>query len=74
MSDTVNHPPHYNHGSIEPIDVIEDWKLGYHLGTVLKYISRHDHKGRPLEDLLKARWFLNRAIEHLERLTKETVK
>lgn len=62
MSDPVNHPGHYTQGKIEPIDVIEDWKLDYHVGSALKYIARHKHKGKPLEDLKKARWFLDRAI------------
>lgn len=64
--DNVNHPPHYTFGSIEPIDVIEDWNLGFHLGAVVKYIARCEHKGRPLEDLRKARWFLDREIQRRE--------
>lgn len=67
MSDSINHPAHYTHGKYEVIDVIEDWKLGYHLGTVLKYIGRAGHKNSKLEDLMKARWFLERAIENEER-------
>ena len=43
--DPINHPPHYTHGKIETIDVIEDWGLGYHLGQVIKYVSRAEHKG-----------------------------
>lgn len=60
--DMIDHPPHYNQGDIEPIDVIEDWNLSYHLGQVLKYIARAKHKGRELEDLRKAQWYLARAI------------
>jgi hypothetical protein len=60
--DAVNHPKHYTHGAIETIDVIEDWNLGYHLGQVIKYISRCDHKGKRLEDLKKAQWYLEREI------------
>jgi hypothetical protein len=62
MSDPVNHPSHYTQGAIETIDVIEDWNLGYHLGQVIKYISRCDHKGKRLEDLKKAQWYLEREI------------
>lgn len=62
-TDTVNHPPHYNTGKIEVIDFIEDQKLSYHLGNVVKYVCRADHKGSRLEDLKKALWYLNRAIE-----------
>ena len=60
--DPVNHPPHYKQGGIETIDFIEAKRLGYHLGNVVKYISRAYHKGG-MEDLLKAQWYLNRAIE-----------
>jgi len=64
--DNVNHPSHYTFGSIEVIDAIEDWKLPYHLGNVIKYVARAEHKGKPLEDLKKAQWYLNRYIEQLE--------
>jgi hypothetical protein len=60
--DPVNHPAHYKKGGIEVIDFIEAKRLGYHLGNVVKYISRAYHKGG-MEDLLKAQWYLNRAIE-----------
>jgi hypothetical protein len=63
MSDSVDHPTHYNSGSIEVIDAIEDWKLGFHEGNVVKYVARAQHKGRELEDLKKAAWYLNRLIE-----------
>ena len=62
MVDNVNHPPHYKTGGIEVIDYIEAKNLNYHLGNVVKYISRADHKGNKLEDLEKARWYLDRAI------------
>jgi hypothetical protein len=64
--DTVNSPPHYNVGNIETIDYIEAKQLGYHLGNVVKYVSRAGHKGERLEDLKKARWYLNREIDNLE--------
>lgn len=59
----VNHPSHYNSGQIEAIEVIEDWSLGFHLGNVIKYISRAGKKGSELEDLQKAKWYLDRYIE-----------
>lgn len=62
-TDMVNHPPHYKAGGIETIDFIEAKGLGYHLGNVVKYITRADHKGNKLEDLKKAQWYLSRAIE-----------
>lgn len=64
---SVNHPSHYNQGSFEVIDVIEDWKLGFNLGNAVKYIARADYKGNRVEDLRKASWYLNREIK---RLTK----
>jgi hypothetical protein len=69
MSQAVNHPPHYTDGKIEVIDFIEDKKLGYHLGNVVKYISRAGKKAEEtkVEDLKKAQWFLNREIARLER-------
>ena len=54
MADAVNHPDHYTWSDYETIDVIEGWKLGYHLGNAVKYISRAEHKGNQLEDLKKA--------------------
>jgi hypothetical protein len=66
--DQVNHPPHYADGRAhEPIDVIEDWQLDFHLGCALKYISRCGRKGSPIEDLRKAIFYLNRKIDLLER-------
>jgi hypothetical protein len=60
--DNVNHPAHYKVGGIETIDFIEAKNLSYHLGNVVKYIARADSKGNREEDLLKARWYLNREI------------
>ena len=64
--DNVNHPVHYKIGGIETIDFIEAKQLNYHLGNVVKYITRANHKGYRLEDLKKAQWYLNRAILNLE--------
>lgn len=67
-TDMVNHPPHYTDGGIDTIDFIESKGLGYHLGNVVKYISRAGKKGTNagLEDLRKAQWYLTRAIEKNE--------
>ena len=62
-TDNVNHPAHYRTGGIETIDFIEAKNLNYHLGNVVKYITRADHKGDRLENLKKAQWYLNREIE-----------
>lgn len=66
-NDSVNHPTHYTHGKFEVIDVIEDWKLDHHRANSVKYIARCNHKGKPVEDLKKAVWYLNRKIELLEK-------
>lgn len=65
--DTVNHPPHYKTGGIETIDFIEAKELDYCCGNVIKYVTRAKHKGNELEDLKKGLWYLNRAIEKLEK-------
>jgi hypothetical protein len=70
MSEIVNHPSHYGGASnqYEAIKVIEAWELGFHLGNVVKYISRAGKKhNRVLEDLKKARWYLDRQIEQMEK-------
>ena len=67
MFDNINRPKHYNQGRIEPIEVIEDWELGYHLGNVIKYIARAEHKGKLIEDLKKAKWYLDRYINLVDK-------
>ena len=62
----VNHPDHYNQGKIEVIDAIEDWGLTFNEGNVIKYVARHKHKTNPLEDLNKAKWYLERIIKSYE--------
>lgn len=62
MSDTVNHPKHYqSEGGIEAIDVIEAMVgIEGHAANAIKYILRHQAKGKPAEDLAKARWYVMR--------------
>lgn len=65
--ETVDHPAHYAEGrKYEPIDVIEDWELGFCLGNALKYISRAGRKEDYLNDLLKAKWYLEREIKKVK--------
>lgn len=61
-TDMVNHPPHYKAGGVETISFIEAKGLDYHLGNVVKYITRAGKKEDELQDLQKARWYLERAI------------
>lgn len=69
-ANNINHPTHYNMGKFEVIDVIEDWKLDFHLGNTIKYIARAGHKGsnKTLEDLKKAQWYLERKIDQISNV------
>ena len=64
MRDAVNHPDHYGGDTTyEAIKVIEAWDLGFHLGNVVKYISRAGKKTKNTnEDLKKAKWYLERYL------------
>lgn len=66
VTDNINSPKHYTSGKFEVIDVIEDWELNFRLANTVKYIARHKHKGKPLEDLKKALWYLQREIDRHE--------
>lgn len=67
MKELINHPSHYNTGNIEVIDFIEDQNLGFNLGNAVKYIARAGKKdpATELEDLQKAKWYLQRVINQL---------
>ena len=67
LDDMVNSPSHYTKGGIETIDFIEAKELNYHLGNVVKYVTRSGHKGDKLKDLEKAQWYLNREINNLKK-------
>ena len=65
--DPVNRPQHYVQGGIECIDVIRAARgtegcIQFCVGNAIKYLFRDAHKGRPLEDLQKAQWYINKAI------------
>ncbi len=66
----VDHPAHYGgkDNPYEAIKVIEAWKLGFCLGNTVKYIARAGKKSAQteLEDMEKARWYLDRQIEFLK--------
>ena len=65
MTTQIDHPDYYRgeNNPYEAIKVIESWGLGFCLGNTLKYIARAGHKGDRLEDLRKARWYLDREIQ-----------
>jgi hypothetical protein len=65
--DLVNHPSHYTFGKYEVLPVLLDWfkddPLGWQVG---KYLARYKHKGNPIQDLKKARFYLEALIQELE--------
>ena len=68
--DMVNSPPHYNQGGVECIDAIQA-ALGpnfkYYLqGNIIKYLWRFYYKGKPLEDVEKAKWYLNKLSDEVK--------
>jgi len=65
MTDSVNHPEHYTQhpSGIECIQITEH--MGFCVGNAIKYLWRHEQKGG-VEDLKKARWYLDREIKRLE--------
>lgn len=67
MDDPVSHPSHYCRGGIEPLDFIVAQDLPYLAGNVVKYIARYRWKGKPVEDLKKAKFYLDRLIQETER-------
>lgn len=69
----VDHPSHYNQGQIEVIDYIEDIGMGedFCAGNAIKYISRYKYKQKPLEDLQKAKWYVERLISYYENKTNK---
>jgi len=79
QSDLVNSPPHYNNGEIECIDAMAAMSNGVNVDphtahvwqTAFKYLWRWPKKGRPLEDLKKCRWYLDRTISRIENQLKE---
>lgn len=63
----IEHPSHYAEGrKYEPIDVINDWELNFNLGNTIKYISRAGRKENAIEDLEKARFYLDYEIERVK--------
>lgn len=63
----VNHPPHYTEhpSGVECIDIVEH--MPFNVGNAVKYLWRAGHKGDRVEDLKKARWYVDREIKRLER-------
>lgn len=71
-SDPVNSPSHYASGDIECIDAIKasmtrEAFLGYLKGNIQKYMWRYEKKVNPLEDIKKARWYMNKLVDELDK-------
>jgi hypothetical protein len=64
LDDHINQPKHYTQGNIEVIDFIEDMPCCE--ANVIKYVARYKFKGKPLEDLKKAEFYLKRLIKKQE--------
>lgn len=65
--DAVKNPSHYCEGrKYEPIEVIKDWDLDFDLGNCIKYVSRAGRKDDILQDLNKAKFYLEHEIKTLE--------
>jgi hypothetical protein len=71
MADMVNHPIHYtSHPSgVETIQITEH--MNFCLGNAIKYILRSDLKGKQIEDLKKAIWYIDREIKRLEEKNED---
>ena len=65
MNDPVNHPKHYtSHPSgVECIEITEH--LNFNIGNAIKYLWRAGLKGEQIEDLRKARWYIDREIARI---------
>ena len=72
QDDPVNAPSHYTQHGIETIDAIEgsmseECFKGFLMGNVIKYVTRYEHKGKPVEDLNKAIYYLTRLRDTVEK-------
>lgn len=68
--DIVKHPNHYCYSKYEPKDVIREWGLNFNLGSAVKYIARAGRKDDIIQDLSKAKQFIEFEIEYLENQRK----
>jgi hypothetical protein len=70
-NDPVNSPHHYTFGQIEVADALDDWQMNLWRGTVIKYVVRAGRKNpdTEIEDLQKAKWYLEREIQRLNKLS-----
>ena len=67
----VNHPTYYQSKNIEVIDIIESFDLDFFAGNVIKYVLRAGKKENEIEDLEKAKWYIERKISQLKKQNEE---
>jgi len=65
-NESVDHPDHYQGQGIEVIDIIDSFELDFYRGNIIKYILRADKKKNELEDLKKAKWYIDKLIQKME--------
>lgn len=73
MSNPIK-PDHYNNYKYKPIDVITDWGLNFNLGNSVKYLSRAGKKDDIIQDLEKAKWYIQYEIERIKKLREAEQK
>ena len=66
MEDQIN-PSWYNKGNIQPVDFFIDQDMPYLIATACKYLCRYRWKGKPVEDLQKAVWYIQKEIDKIEK-------
>ena len=76
VKDEVNSPEHYNYGKVECIEAIEESMTkesfkGYLKGNTIKYLWRYERKGKAVQDLEKAQWYLNKLTETIKEQGEE---
>ena len=70
-NNAIEHPSHYCYSKYEPKDVIREWGLNFNLGSAVKYIARAVRKDDIIQDLSKAKQFLEFEIEYLHKQRTE---
>lgn len=63
--DMVHHPEHYCFSKFEPKDVIREWGLNFNLGNAVKYVARAGKKDDIIQDLEKAKQYIQFEIDYL---------
>lgn len=71
IKNMVDHPSHYQtKNGLEVIDVIESFDLGFNLGNVVKYVLRCGKKDLDIQELEKAKWYLEREINNRKTVNR----